>query len=99
MSVPLELQVIVPRLVTAFSSGGWVFQVNPVSVQESEVVQTVPPGPPLVQDSRRRAEKTGSVKPWTENLKKPRWTVGNGPLSTFTLVPVPKLAVGFALST
>src|SRR3990170_6793803 len=99
MSVPAVLHVIAPRLVTAFSSGGWLFQVKPVSVQASEVVQTVPPGPPLVQDSRRRAEKTGSVKPWTENLKKPRWTAGGGPPSTFTLVPVPKLASGLPWST
>src|SRR3989304_10456144 len=97
MSVPLELHVIAPRLVTWFSSNGWLFQFNPDSDQASAAVQTVPPGPPFLQDSRRRAGNTGPLKPWTENLRKLRWMVGL--LSTLTLVLMPKLADGVPLST
>src|SRR3990170_2618057 len=92
IGLPPVLHVIAPRVVTWLSRGGWLSQVSPVSVQASEVVQMVPPGPPLVQFRRTRAEKTGPLKPWTENLRKPRWMVGL--LSTFILVLVPKLDVG-----
>src|SRR3989304_8677369 len=84
IGLPPVLHVIAPRLVTWLSRGGWLFQVSPVSVQVLSVVQRVPPGPPLVQFRRMRAEKTGPLKPWTENLTKRRWVSGR--LSTLPLV-------------